>query len=60
MYVVIRKFAEDKEWNVCGAFAQKYSADAEVQKQIKSGREAKAYSASHVWIAENGNHTWTS
>ena len=59
MRVVMRKFKEDKEWNVCGVFATDEAAEAECFKQIKSGREAKHFNASHVWIAENGNHSWT-
>lgn len=59
MYVVMRKFSTDHQWNICGVFADKASVEAEMSAQEKSGREAVYYSASHVWIAENGNHTWT-
>jgi hypothetical protein len=59
MYVVMRKFEEDKEWNMCGAFSNEAYAGAEVHKQEASGRQARSFFASHVWIAENGNHTWT-
>lgn len=60
MRVVLRKFSTDKQWDICGVFSTQEYADAEVVKQVKSGREARHFNASHVWIAENGNHTFTS
>lgn len=59
MFVVMRKFEEDKDWNICGVFANEAFANAEVHKQEMSGRQSRRFYATHVWIAENGNHSWT-
>lgn len=59
MYVIMRKFSEDENWNICGVACDKPTADIQVEKEIKTGREACCYTAHMVWIAENGNHTWT-
>ena len=59
MIVVFRKFLEHKNWDICGVFANQEFADTEIAKQIKSGREARSFGATHVWIAENGNHSWS-
>lgn len=58
MYVVLRKFPEDKEWNICGVFNNDASADEQVAKEGKTGRVAMKLGAHSVWIAENGNHSW--
>lgn len=58
MFVVLRKFPEHKEWNICAVCATEDSAIEQVNKEIKSSREARYYSARNVYVAENGNHTW--